>query len=149
MAAGATEPWALGRARDATDNMGESARARALRFGPLAGGDVLATASVLVVDDYEANVLALEAILLDAGVARVRSVTDPRLVADAYRAADYDLILLDLHMPGFDGIDVLHQLAAAVPEDEYLPVLMLTADATPEAKHQALSAGAKDFLTKP
>src|SRR3954469_12583002 len=149
MAGGATDPSTLGRAWPAATEMTESRPPRAPRFGLMAGGDVLGTANVLIVDDYDANVRALEAILLDAGVARVHSVTDPRLVLDAYRASDFDLILLDLHMPGLDGIDVLEQLAAVVPEDEYLPVLMLTADATPEAKQQALAAGAKDFLTKP
>src|SRR3954447_24650421 len=136
MAGGATDPSAFGRAWPAATEMSESRPPRAPRFGPSAGGDVLGTANVLIVDDYDANVRALEAILLDAGVARVHSVTDPQLVLDAYRASDFDLILLDLHMPGFDGTDVLEQRGAVGRGDESPPVLMWAPAPTPEAKQQ-------------
>ena len=52
-------------------------------------------------------------------------------------------------MPHLDGIAVLGQLRAEIPADVYVPVLVLTADATPDAKRRALAAGARDFLTKP
>jgi putative two-component system response regulator len=59
-----------------------------------------------------------------------------------------DLILLDLHMPHLDGLEVMAQLAE-VAEASYLPILILSADVTPEARRQALSRGAKDFVNKP
>ena len=60
-----------------------------------------------------------------------------------------DLILLDLMMPHMDGYSLLTQLRSRVPDNHYLPILVLTADVAPKAKQQALSLGAKDFLTKP
>jgi putative two-component system response regulator len=52
-------------------------------------------------------------------------------------------------MPHLDGFAVMQQVKARVPEGAYLPILIITADISPEARHQALSMGAKDFLTKP
>jgi putative two-component system response regulator len=52
-------------------------------------------------------------------------------------------------MPHLDGFALLESLKAAVPQDVYLPVLVLTADITPETRRKALAEGAKDFLTKP
>jgi putative two-component system response regulator len=60
-----------------------------------------------------------------------------------------DLILLDLHMPVLNGFEVLEQLGPLIRGNGHLPVLVLTADVTPQVKRQALAAGAKDFLTKP
>ena len=60
-----------------------------------------------------------------------------------------DLVLLDLHMPHVDGVAALDQLATVIPEDDYLPILILTGDNTSEAKEKALSHGAHDFLSKP
>jgi EAL domain-containing protein (putative c-di-GMP-specific phosphodiesterase class I) len=76
-------------------------------------------------------------------------VTDPRQAVDTYLAAQPDLILLDLHMPHMDGLAVFEALKAANPVDAFVPVIVLTADSTVDAKNQALAAGAKDFLTKP
>ena len=104
-------------------------------------------ARILVVDDEPTNVRLLERLLTDAGYRNIQSTTDPRQVPTLFRALDPDLILLDLMMPHLDGIAVMERLA--VPADVYLPVLVLTADVTPEAKQRALAAGAKDFLTKP
>jgi putative two-component system response regulator len=60
-----------------------------------------------------------------------------------------DLLLLDLKMPGLDGFDILELLGSEASQDPDLPVLVLTADATRDAKRRALAAGARDFLTKP
>ncbi len=106
-------------------------------------------AVILVVDDEEANVLLLTRLLEQAGYSGVLSTTDPRQVLPLYRAASPDLILLDLHMPHLDGFAVMEHLGPHIPAGSYLPVLILTADITPEAKRRALAAGAKDFLTKP
>jgi putative two-component system response regulator len=62
---------------------------------------------------------------------------------------EHDLVLLDLHMPELDGVAVLEQLRADAPPNTFLPVLVLTGDASRDARKRALAAGAKDFVTKP
>jgi EAL domain-containing protein (putative c-di-GMP-specific phosphodiesterase class I)/CheY-like chemotaxis protein len=114
---------------------------------PAAGG--LAEAVVLVVDDNENNVLLLERLLKRSGIGTVVGITDPRETVTQYQAIEPDLILLDLHMPHLDGVAVLEQLGIVIPTGSFTPVLVLTADATLDAKQRALAAGAKDFVTKP
>lgn len=106
-------------------------------------------ARILIVDDEDANVLLLERILQAAGFGNVESTTDPRRVLRIFETHQPDLILLDLRMPHLDGYAVLDLLKARNLPETYLPVLVLTADITPEVKRRALSMGAKDFLTKP
>ena len=108
-----------------------------------------ADAVVLVVDDNANNVLLLERLLKRIGIGRVIGITDPRETVGRYQAIEPDLILLDLHMPHLDGVAVLEQLAIVIPKGSFIPVLVLTADATLDAKQRALAAGAKDFVTKP
>ena len=103
-------------------------------------------ASILIVDDQAANVLLLEEILHDAGYRCVSSTTDPRQVYPLHDSHHYDLILLDLLMPGFDGFQVMDNLKG-IDTDSYLPVLVITAQ--PGHKLKALAAGAKDFIAKP
>jgi putative two-component system response regulator len=83
-----------------------------------------------------------------AGFSRLESTTDPRQVADLYVHFRPDLILLDLHMPHMDGLQVLEGLNQ-IAEASYLPILMLTGDTSQEARRDALSRGAKDFVGKP
>ncbi|NOS88584.1 MAG: response regulator, partial [Methylococcaceae bacterium] len=83
-------------------------------------------ASILIVDDQAANVLLLEEILRDAGYRNVSSTTDPRQVYPLHDSHHYDLILLDLLMPGFDGFQVMDSLKD-IDADGYLPVLVITA----------------------
>jgi putative two-component system response regulator len=106
-------------------------------------------ARILIVDDQEANVRLLEAILRRAGYVCLRSMADPRGVASVYDEFDPDLLLLDLHMPHLDGFAVMDGLKPRIPSGSYFPILVLTADITPEAKQRALASGAKDFLIKP
>ncbi len=103
-------------------------------------------ASILIVDDQEANVLLLEQILHEAGYSRIASTMDPYAVCELHRNNHYDLILLDLQMPGMDGFQVMEELNKIEP-DSYLPVLVITAQ--PGHKLRALAAGAKDFVSKP
>ena len=103
-------------------------------------------ASILIVDDQEANVSLLEQMLREAGYARVASTTDPQEVCALHRKNHYDLILLDLQMPGMDGFQVMEGLKTS-DADSYLPVLVITAQ--PGHKLRALQAGARDFVSKP
>jgi putative two-component system response regulator len=101
---------------------------------------------ILIVDDQEANVLLLERILRVAGYVSVASTMDPYDVCDLHLKNRYDLILLDLQMPGMDGFQVMEGLKEIEP-DGYLPVLVITAQ--PSHKLRAFEAGAKDFISKP
>lgn len=107
--------------------------------------DIL-NASILIVDDQQANVALLETLLGDAGYTNVSSTMNPLDVASLYRKHAYDLILLDLQMPEMDGFQVMECLKANMQND-YLPVLVLTAQ--PGHKLRALQSGAKDFISKP
>jgi signal transduction histidine kinase len=110
---------------------------------------LLKKARILIVDDEPSNIRLLERILEMFGGAVVKSTTDPRQTLSLYFEFQPDLILLDLHMPHLDGFAVIEQLKAAVPPDDYLPILVLTADITIDTKRRALAAGAKDLVTKP
>jgi len=107
--------------------------------------DIL-NASLLIVDDQESNVSLLEQMLREAGYACVASTMNPREVCALHRKNRYDLILLDLQMPGLDGFQVMEGLKTN-DADGYLPVLVITAQ--PGHKLRALQAGAKDFISKP
>ena len=106
-------------------------------------------ARIFVVDDQEPNVRLLERLLHHAGYTNVVSTTEPEEVATLYLEQPPDLIVLDLMMPKMDGFAVMQDLAKRIPPGTYLPILVLTADSSPEARRRALSMGAKDFLTKP
>jgi len=101
---------------------------------------------ILIVDDQKANVVLLERVLDGAGYVSVASTMNPGDVCDLHRRNCYDLILLDLEMPGTDGFVVMEGLKE-VETDGYLPVLALTAN--PAHKLRALKCGAKDFISKP
>src|SRR5476649_521440 len=103
-------------------------------------------ASILIVDDQKANVSLLEQMLHDAGYVSTTSTMDPREVCELHRQNRYDLILLDLQMPGMDGFQVMEGLKE-IETDGYLPVLVITAQ--PKHKLRALKDGAKDFISKP
>jgi two-component system NtrC family sensor kinase len=109
----------------------------------------IASARILIVDDEPANVRLLERLLATAGYAHIEKTTDSRRVLDLYRSFQPDLVLLDLMMPHLDGVAVLEQLRGEIGLTAYVPILVLTADATLDAKRRALTAGARDFLTKP
>ena len=111
--------------------------------------DIAATSTVVVVDDNPANVELLVRLLATAGITRVKAFTDPRAAIDCCVEAHPDLVLLDLHMPDLDGFAVMEHLASHMDARQFLPILVITADASTDIKQRALAAGAKDFLTKP
>jgi putative two-component system response regulator len=104
---------------------------------------------VLVVDDTPANVALITELLAEWGFKQVVGVTDPIEVAGAIAMAPPDLVLLDLHMPGLTGFDLMRYLEPWTQGVAPIPVLVLTADASIETKREALAAGARDFLVKP
>src|SRR6266851_2459389 len=100
------------------------------------------TSSILVIDDEPANVLLLQSIFEGSGYTRIKTTTDPRQVTSLVAMFDPDLILLDLHMPYLNGFEVMEALRHTVDPKAFLPILVLTADCTDEARERALSAGA-------
>jgi PAS domain S-box-containing protein len=112
----------------------------------MVGESDILSASILIVDDQESNVMLLAQMLNDAGYVRVASTMNPHEVCSLHRKNHYDLILLDLQMPGMDGFQVMEGLKTN-QADDYLPVLVITAQ--PGHKLRALQAGAKDFISKP
>lgn len=104
---------------------------------------------VVVVDDVEVNAVLLQRMLASFGITAVATTCDPRQAVELISSFGADLVLLDLHMPGMSGLDVLAALRAASPEGDYLPVIVLTADDSREAREAALHGGAHDFVSKP
>ncbi len=103
-------------------------------------------AKILIVDDLEANVMLLQQMLKGAGYDQVSATSDPTEVCELHLVNRYDLILLDLQMPGMDGFQVMENLKE-IETGGYLPVLVITAQ--PQHKLRALQVGARDFVSKP
>jgi PAS domain S-box-containing protein len=111
----------------------------------ISAADIL-KASILIVDDQAANIMLLEQMLQGEGYSAISSTRDPLVVCALHREHRYDLILLDLQMPGMDGFEVMEGLKEIEPNG-FLPVLVITAQ--PGHKLRALRAGARDFVSKP
>ena len=107
--------------------------------------DIL-NARILIVDNQEVNIKLLERILHGAGYSSISSTLDPGEVCELHARNGYDLIMLDLQMPGMDGFQVMECLKE-IETDSYLPVLVITAH--PDHKLRALGVGAKDFISRP
>jgi len=113
--------------------------------GVISASEILA-ANILLVDDEPANLLLMEQMLREAGYQRITATADPRAVCGLHREYQYDLILLDLRMPGMDGFEVMAGLKE-IETEGYLPILVMTAQ--PSLKVRALAEGARDFISKP
>jgi len=111
--------------------------------------ELLHPSRILVVDDQETNALLLQAVLARAGYTAVETMSDPMAVLARCAQEPPDLLLLDWHMPGRSGAEILEDIAFLTEEPNWMPVLVLTADVAPDTKRRALSLGARDFLTKP
>jgi adenylate cyclase len=112
----------------------------------MVSGDDILQGKILIVDDLAPNIALLEQMLRRAGYRHISSTMDSTKVCELHLVNHYDLILLDLMMPGMDGFQVMENLKE-IETGSYLPVLVVTAQ--PEQKLRALKAGAKDFVSKP
>ncbi len=101
---------------------------------------------ILIVDDQQANILLLERMLRGAGYVSISSTQHANEVCALHIKNSYDLILLDLVMPGMDGFQLMEDLKK-IETEGYLPVLVISAQ--PDHKLRALQVGAKDFISKP
>lgn len=104
---------------------------------------------ILVVDDHEPNIALLRQVLRRAEYSNLVGTTDPYQALELYRAIEPDLVILDMHMPGMDGFAVMEQMRQEARAEEFVPVLILTADISPATRKQALGCEATDFITKP
>ncbi len=111
--------------------------------------EIIRSTRILIVDDTPGNIELLERVLRQASYQEIFSTTDPRKALEQFNLYNPDLVLLDLMMPHLDGLSLMKQLRSRVPDGHYLPIVVLTADATTSTRRQALTLGAKDFLTKP
>jgi CheY-like chemotaxis protein len=102
--------------------------------------------NLLIVDDHRPDILLLEQMLRGAGYLSVTSTMDSNEVCELHFLNHYDLILLDLQMPGLDGFQVMEQLRV-IEGSGPLPVLVITAQQ--HHRVRALKAGAEDFICKP
>lgn len=105
-------------------------------------------ARILAVDDEEANLRLLRRVLERAGYTRVHTTTDPRELLGLCQPETADLLLLDLHMPGMDGLALISAVRAQ-GDGTCPPVLLLSGDPDPTLRSRALDGGATDFLAKP
>ena len=103
---------------------------------------------ILIVDDQEQNIRLLARILTKAGYDQLASTTNSDEALALHIQFKPDVVLLDLHMRGKDGFQVLEEIMLQ-SGDEYMPVLMITADDSTAVKRHALALGAKDFVGKP
>ncbi|PHN27221.1 response regulator [Pseudomonas sp. ICMP 460] len=104
---------------------------------------------ILIIDDQRPNLDLVEQLLAREGLTNVLSSTEPLRTLELFNSFEPDLVILDLHMPELDGFALLEQLNRRIPNGEYLPILVLTADATRDTRLRALALGARDFISKP
>ena len=105
-------------------------------------------ASIMVVDDEEANVRLIEKILQRKGYTDIVCTEDPMQVITLYKKKQCDLIILDLNMPILDGYAVMEQLNIHY-KDNLPAILVLSAQDMQSFRQRALDSGARDYVTKP
>lgn len=106
------------------------------------------SARILVVDDQDANLRLLHGVLSPT-YGHVEMLSDARQIQRVLTEFSPDVVLVDLHMPHVSGFDVLEAVRNLTSADDFVPVVVVTADVSHEAKRRALALGATDFLTKP
>ncbi|HWH94120.1 MAG TPA: HD domain-containing phosphohydrolase [Baekduia sp.] len=104
---------------------------------------------LLIVDDNPDVLMLLGRILSEAGYEHVQAISDPTAVIELCAQEEPDLILMDLQMPGLDGLQLLERLQPRLEGGSRIAVIMLTGDDSPRARRAALSGGARDFVAKP
>ncbi|RAK57949.1 response regulator [Phenylobacterium deserti] len=103
---------------------------------------------VLFVDDNAINRTVVKGMLEPSGV-EVAEAEDAQSGLAMIELGDYALILMDLRMPGMDGLSAIRRIRARADAKARLPIIVVTADDAPDIRQQAQAAGADDLLQKP
>ncbi|MCW8919172.1 MAG: response regulator [Gammaproteobacteria bacterium] len=124
--------------------------ARIAGLAPVRGSGLidLAGLAILVVDDNALNLTVASTLLRQEGVAVVTAQSGAEALQQLERQP-FDLVLMDLEMPGMSGLDVTRQLRQSQGAQRTLPIIAVTAHALPEIRQQVLAAGMNELLTKP
>lgn len=109
----------------------------------------LEQSKILIIDDDRLKVELVTELLRRGGFSQFHGECDSNHAIQAFTRFGPDLVILDLHMGPKSGHQILRELRSNHSPNVYLPVLILTGDATREAKESVLGAGADDFLTRP
>lgn len=111
--------------------------------------------SILIVEDQMAVAASLTAVLETEGYKKISSVSSAEELlgslgvgADNAEVRDIDIVLMDIGLPGMDGIEACRRIKALKPYED-LPIIMVTAKEEPEALFEAFKAGAVDYILKP
>ena len=116
---------------------------------PLTLDEFCRDATFLAIDDHLPHLRLLEFTLDKWGYLNVHSTTDPRGALPLFLEFQPDIVLVDLNMPDLDGFAVIQQLQSTLAPGEYVPIVVISADITPESRRKAWALGARDFFTKP
>ena len=103
---------------------------------------------ILIIDDEPYVVEMLKTFLVDLSN-EIRGLTSSRDVEREFLQFEPDLILLDLHMPDPDGLEILRRLGGVRERLGFVPIIVLTGDVARTARYSSLILGADDFLVKP
>lgn len=103
---------------------------------------------LLLVDDNEVNRLVFTSLLERAGY-RVHVATQGIEALEMLDKEAYDLVLMDIHMPGLDGMEATRRLRASARENHAVPIIAITAAATPRDRKEYRRAGINGCLGKP
>ncbi|MGH2805967.1 MAG: response regulator [Actinomycetota bacterium] len=109
----------------------------------------LTDACIMIVEDDRDNRQLLELTFRTSGYTNVVEVSDGRHAVEKFAQNRPDMVLVDHHMPHVDGLDIIRDINNLVPDDEFLPIVMLSGDVSPEVRRRATELGASDFLLKP
>ncbi|HEX8552513.1 MAG TPA: response regulator, partial [Abditibacteriaceae bacterium] len=111
--------------------------------------DDLHQAKILIVDDDPANIGLLKDVMKFGGFCNVQATDDPRGVIALFVEFEPDLVILDLNMPHISGFELLKMMQPLIDENDYLPILVVTAEHSYDSRRRALTGGASDLMTKP
>ncbi|MDX1493189.1 MAG: response regulator [Longimicrobiales bacterium] len=104
---------------------------------------------ILIVDDDEPLLRSLRRLFTREGYHTPETTSDPTKALQIFREWSPDLVMLDIHMPEVDGLEILRRLRKVGDPEDLIPVIVFSGDRDRDTRRKALELGATDFLTKP